>query len=180
MVLWVTAQRNLHRRYLHKQDVQMRMARTILVPIEGSPLSTKALELALTDYPDADVVVCHVMDPIGSGFGLFEVMRPRFDDGSPPGSVSPEYWREWHEKARERADEVFEDGRALADEHDRDIETVLEFGEPDSVIVEYAETHDVDRIVMGSHCRTGAERFLVGSVAKKVINRAPVPVMVVR
>lgn len=58
--------------------------------------------------------------------------------------------------------------------------TVLEFGDSDDVIVAYSDEHDVDRIVMGSHCRSGAERFLLGSVAETVLRRAPVPVMVVR
>ncbi|MDG5760215.1 universal stress protein [Natronococcus sp. A-GB1] len=156
------------------------MTRTVLVPTEGSPLSMKALETALTDYPDADIVVCHVMDPIGSGLSLLDVMRPTFDDGSPPGSVSPEYWREWHKRAESKAQAVFDDAREIAAEHDRSVETVLEFGEPDDVILEYAEGHDIDRIVMGSHCRTGAERFLLGSVAETVVKRAPVPVLIVR
>ncbi len=154
------------------------MAKTVLVPTEGSPLSTKALETALTDYPDAEIVVCHVMDPIGSGLSLIDVMRPTFDDGSPPGSVSPEYWREWHEKAEAKAAAVFDEAQEIAGDHD--IETVLEFGEPDEVILDYADDHDVDRIVMGSNCRSGAERFLVGSVTERVIRRSPVPVMVVR
>lgn len=156
------------------------MATTVLVPTEGSPLSQKALELALADYPDAEIVVLHVMDPIGSGTSLIDVMRPTFDDGSPPGSVSPEYWREWREQAERKAEVVFEDARETATEHDRSIDTVLEFGEPDDVILEYAEENDVDRIVMGSHCRTGAERFLLGSVAETVVRRAPTPVMIVR
>ncbi|MDQ2052417.1 universal stress protein [Natronolimnohabitans sp. A-GB9] len=156
------------------------MSRTILVPTEGSPLSTKALETALADYPDAEIVVVHVMDPIGSGLSLIDVMRPTFDDGAPPGSVSPEYWREWHEKAESKAKAVFDEARETAAEHDRRIETVLEFGEPDAIILEYAEERDVDRIVMGSHCRSGAERFLLGSVAETVVKRAPAPVMVVR
>ncbi len=154
------------------------MTKTVLVPTEGSPLSTKALETALTDYPDAEIVVCHVMDPIGSGLSLIDVMRPTFDDGSPPGSVSPEYWHEWHEKAEAKAAAVFDEAREIAADHD--IETVLEFGEPDEVILDYADDHDVDRIVMGSNCRSGAERFLVGSVTERVIRRSPVPVMVVR
>ncbi|MFD1564246.1 universal stress protein [Haloarchaeobius amylolyticus] len=156
------------------------MSRTVFVPTEGSPLSTKALETALMDYPDADIVVCHVMDPIGSGRSLIDVMRPTFDNGAPPGSVTPEYWREWREEAEAKAETVFDDARELAADHDRTVETVLEFGEPDDIILEYAEGHDVDRIVMGSHCRTGAERFLLGSVAETVVRRAPVPVMVVR
>ncbi|MDR5672590.1 universal stress protein [Halalkaliarchaeum sp. AArc-GB] len=156
------------------------MVQTVLVPIEGAPLSMKALEVALTDYPEADIVFCHVMDPIGSGLSLIDVMRPTFDDGAPPGSVSPEYWREWHEKATSKAETVFEEARNIAGDHGERVETVLEFGDPDEVILEYAEENDVDRIVMGSHCRSGAERFLVGSVAKRVVRRAPVPVVIVK
>lgn len=156
------------------------MPKTVLVPTEGAPLSRKALETALSDYPDAEIRVYHVMDPIGSGLSIVDVMRPTFDDGSPPGSVSPEYWREWHERAESKAQEVFDDARETAAERDHSVETVLEFGEPDELILEYVEDHDVDRIVMGSHCRSGAERFLLGSVAETVVRRAPIPVMVVR
>jgi len=155
------------------------MARSILVPTEGSPLSSQALETALADYPEADVLVLYVMDPIGTEVGLLDVMRPKFDDGAPPGSVSPAYWEEWYESARAAAEEVFADARATAAAQDRTIETVLEFGKPAEVILEYSEAHGVDRIVMGSHCRSGAERYLLGSVAERVVRRAPVPVMVV-
>jgi len=156
------------------------MAGTVLVPTEGSPLSQKALEVALSDYDEAEIVVLYVMDPIGSGLGIVEVMRPRFTDGSPPGSVSREYWAEWYESARDEAEAVFADARRTAEEYDRTVETVLEFGRPADVILEYSDDHDVDRIVMGSHCRTGAERFLLGSVAETVVRRASMPVVVVR
>jgi nucleotide-binding universal stress UspA family protein len=156
------------------------MPMNVLVPTEGSPLSTKALEVALTDYPDASITVLHVMDPLGSGLTIFDVMRPKFRDGVPPGSVSPEYWREWHDEAEENAETVFESARELAAEHDAEIRTVLEFGKPADVILEYGDEHDIDRIVMGSHCRSGAERFLLGSVAETVVKRAAAPVTIVR
>ncbi|MGM0592120.1 MAG: universal stress protein [Halobacteriota archaeon] len=156
------------------------MSIRVLVPTEGSPLSMKALEVAMTDYPEAEIVVLHVMDPIGTGLSIIDVMRPKFDDGAPPGSVTPEYWEEWHDRAEERAEEVFRSAREVAEGHDHSVETVLEFGEPDAVIVKYVDEHDVDRVIMGSHCRIGAARFLLGSVAEAVLRRASVPVMVVR
>ncbi len=48
------------------------------------------------------------------------------------------------------------------------------------IFLEYSDEHDVDRIVMGSHCRSGAERFLLGGVAETVVKRAAIPVMIVR
>jgi nucleotide-binding universal stress UspA family protein len=48
-----------------------------------------------------------------------------------------------------------------------------------SEICDYARDHDIDMIVMGTHGRTGLTRFLIGSVAEKVVRHADVPVMVV-
>lgn len=156
------------------------MAQRILVPIDGSPLSSKALEVALSDYPDTTVTVLYVMDPIGSGFNIVEVMRPKFTDGAPPGSVSMEFWNEWYESAHEKADGLFDAAQELADEFDVTLATAVEFGDPKHVIVEYAEEHDMDRIVLGSHGRSGATRLVLGSVAETVTRRASVPVLIVK
>ncbi len=47
-------------------------------------------------------------------------------------------------------------------------------------IVEFAKDHEVDLIVMATHGRTGLNRFLIGSVAEKVVRRAPCPVFTLR
>lgn len=45
---------------------------------------------------------------------------------------------------------------------------------------EYAEKHQVDVIVLGTHGRSGLTRFFIGSVAEKVVRRAPCSVLAVR
>lgn len=47
-------------------------------------------------------------------------------------------------------------------------------------IVEFAEDQAADLIVMATHGRTGLERFLIGSVAEKVVRRAPCPVFTLK
>ncbi len=47
-------------------------------------------------------------------------------------------------------------------------------------ILAYADEHDVDLIVMGTHGRRGIKRFLMGSVAEKVVRSAKCPVLTVR
>ncbi|HKK26544.1 MAG TPA: universal stress protein [Gemmatimonadota bacterium] len=49
-----------------------------------------------------------------------------------------------------------------------------------AVILEYAEEHDIDLIVMGTHGRRGLRHLLLGSVAEEVVRRAPCPVITVR
>jgi nucleotide-binding universal stress UspA family protein len=53
-------------------------------------------------------------------------------------------------------------------------------GKPSEAIVQTAQEKNADLIVLGSHGRTGVERFLMGSVAERVIVLAACPVLVVK
>jgi len=53
-------------------------------------------------------------------------------------------------------------------------------GEPADVIAQYAKEKNADQIVMGTHGRGQIGTALLGSVASKVIHRAPVPVLLVK
>lgn len=53
-------------------------------------------------------------------------------------------------------------------------------GSPAAAILRIAAELDVDVIVLGTHGRTGVARFLLGSVAEKILRGAPVPVVTVR
>ncbi|MES3516143.1 MAG: universal stress protein [Natronomonas sp.] len=63
---------------------------------------------------------------------------------------------------------------------DVETRTAVEWGEPYEVILEYADEHDVDIVVMGTHGRTGIDRYLIGSVAERVIRKSDEPVLTVR
>jgi len=60
------------------------------------------------------------------------------------------------------------------------VETVVRFGNPAAQIIDYAETNDIDMIVMANHGRTGPSRILFGSVAARVIASGVKPVLMVR
>ena len=47
-------------------------------------------------------------------------------------------------------------------------------------ILRYANTSEMDIIVMGTHGRTGIDKMLFGSVAEKVVKAAEIPVMTIR
>ncbi len=53
-------------------------------------------------------------------------------------------------------------------------------GTPFEEIVRFARDKDIDLIVMGTHGHTGLAHLLMGSVAEKVVRRAPCPVLTVR
>jgi len=58
--------------------------------------------------------------------------------------------------------------------------SLLTKGRPYEQIVNLAKESNVDLIVMGTHGRRGTERFLIGSVAERVIEYSPCPVLVVK
>jgi nucleotide-binding universal stress UspA family protein len=146
------------------------MTQRILVPFDGSDQAITALEYALTQFSDADITVVHVIEAGGvSGMGT--------------GYMAPHYGEAFaaeREAAEDRAEQLFEEAQAHADEYGVTLTTATESGRPVREIIGYTEENDIDQIVIGSHGRSGASRLLLGSVAETVVRRAPVPVIVVR
>ena len=61
-----------------------------------------------------------------------------------------------------------------------DFERHHRIGEPAVEILNFAQDHHVDLIVMGTHGRKGLSRMLMGSVAEKVVRKAGCPVLTYR
>lgn len=141
------------------------MSDRILVPFDGSPPSEQALEYAFEKFPAADVTATYAI-PVSEGY--WEAFQD--SETHAPGET----------EARERGETLLEQASALADEHDRSLSTHLSSGKPDQEIVETAVEGEYDAIVIGSHGREGVSRVLLGSVAERVVRRAPVPVIVAR
>lgn len=80
-------------------------------------------------------------------------------------------------QARESVETVDERARAASVP---DTETAVEYGLPYEAIQSYVEDEDVDLVVMGTHGRSGIARYLLGSVAEKLVRTSPAPVMTVR
>ena len=148
------------------------MSRTILVPVDGSPLSWRALEHALEIVDDGTIVAVHVLDPTDPGYSLAEDVDVRTE----PQHGSPE----WYDRASEKQQQLFEEVRDRSAAHDVEIQTDDVTGDPGREIPEYAAANDVDHVVIGSHGRTGPTRVLLGATAERVARRSPVPVTVVR
>jgi len=60
------------------------------------------------------------------------------------------------------------------------VDTVVEWGNPKSKIIDAAAQWHADLIVLGSHGRTGLDRFLTGSVVDTVMRHAHCSVELVR
>ena len=142
------------------------MLSQILVPMDDSDHASQALEYALDNYPEAEVTVLHVVGVPSMMMG--EVTALALED-----DIS--------EAAAKRAQPVFERAHEIADERDREINTIVGIGHPARKILDRAEEYDT--IVLGAHgadWSRATRRFLVGNVTETVSKRAPIPVIIVR
>jgi len=62
----------------------------------------------------------------------------------------------------------------------RQVITAVREGNPTAEITDYAREHDADVVAMGTRGRHGEHRFLIGSVAERLVRTCPVPVLTVR
>ena len=60
------------------------------------------------------------------------------------------------------------------------VEAVIQIGDAASSILDYAERNDIDLLVMATHGRSGLARVVYGSVAERVLQHAPCPLLLVR
>jgi nucleotide-binding universal stress UspA family protein len=92
-----------------------------------------------------------------------------------PAEVPPPYQPE------ESPEVLWERLRAIQPENPEvAVEYHMRVGDVADEIISQAQVTQSDLIVMGTHGRTGLSRLLMGSVAEKVLRRAPCPVLTVK
>ena len=139
------------------------MYKKILVPTDGSEFAKKAQKhaLFLAGVSGAEIVAVSVTEN-------------NFVNGLP----LDEEVKQLNEMLKERSEENLKEFDKL-NENDVKINHVVREGSPAKVILEVASEEDVDLIVMGSSGKSGFDRFIMGSVADKVVNSAKCAVLVV-
>ncbi|AGN01504.1 universal stress protein UspA-like protein [Salinarchaeum sp. Harcht-Bsk1] len=133
----------------------------LLFPTDGSEGADRALDWAIG-------LAAHYAAPLHALFAA---------DASPfPTTVRSKQLLQALESAGNDAIEaVRERGEA------RDVEVVgaVASGAPGPTILEYCEDEPIDLVVMGTHGRSGLDRYLLGSVTEHVVRHGDVPVFCV-
>ena len=75
--------------------------------------------------------------------------------------------------------EALKQVESLSQEKGVAFESVVVEGNPGSEIISYAESAKMDIIIMGAVGRTGLDKFLLGSVAEKVVRNSKIPVLTI-
>ncbi len=144
---------------------------TILLPTDGSECSAKATTyaLSLAKQYGGRVVALHVIDQRWE-----EQTRTVFAE------VGPELPRKIRVGYEEEARRILREVTDAAARAGVPAETRVLTGIPSEDIVRVARELPADLIIMGTHGRAGMSHLLLGSVAEKVVRRAPCPVLTVR
>jgi len=139
------------------------MYKKILVPTDGSEFAKKAQKHAL-----------FLSKMSGAELIAVSVTENNFVNGLPLDDEVYQLNQILKEKSEENLKEFDE-----LNEDNLKITHIVREGSPAKVILEVASEEDVDLIVMGSSGKSGFDRFIMGSVADKVVNSAKCAVLVV-
>ncbi|HLA79729.1 MAG TPA: universal stress protein [Vicinamibacteria bacterium] len=138
--------------------------RRILCPCDFSVFSERARDhaIGLAQWYEAELSILHVVPHAAGVWAYPPSVTPSTLEPVPRDQVQAELGR--------FAEPATRAGIPSA--------TVIADGNPAAKIVEQARAGAADLLVLGSHGRSGLERWAVGSVAEKVLRRASCPVMV--
>ena len=142
------------------------MFRKILVPEDFNDLARRPLEIALE--------LAHAG---GGKVVLFSVVDDSFPNPDILSFQLP--WADYHRHLRDEATKRLEELKRQVGGGET-VEVCVVRGQPARAIAEFADTEKCDLVIMATHGTSGLHHALVGSVTRKVIHHATVPVMIVR
>lgn len=140
--------------------------KNILIPTDLSEYARHVLPYAVefARAYDAKIILAHVVDAHWVG----PVASAEF-----PGMVEDQI-----ERSKEAAADAMQ--AMCAELGDAEVESQVLIGSPHVEIVRYARSEEVDLIILATHGRTGLAHALIGSVAEKVVQMAPCPVLTIK
>jgi nucleotide-binding universal stress UspA family protein len=139
--------------------------RQILCPVDFSPFARRALDYAavLARWYEAELTVLHISPLMPTLFGMEPAVNA--------ATLAP-FDRE--ALGRELLKFVGETANATPRP-----QLLVRSGPAAATVLGYAVENNTDLIVLGTHGRTGFERFMLGSVTEKVVRKATCPVLTV-
>jgi nucleotide-binding universal stress UspA family protein len=148
-----------------EQDMANEFYRNILIATDGSENTQRAIAygIEIAKLSGATIHALYVVDT--SSFSSIPM-----DSG----------WEEMYEILRKEGEKAVFEVKGRGETAGVEVREVLWEGHPSTEIINFAENNDIDLIVMGTLGKTGLDRFLLGSVAEKVVRNSKVPVLVVR
>lgn len=140
------------------------MYKKILVPTDGSEFAQKAEKHAL-----------FLAKTTGAGIYALSVTENNFVNGLP---LDDEVYQ-LNQLLKQRSEDNIKEFEEMDETSGIKFHGIIREGSPAKTILEVAKEEDIDLIVIGSSGKSGFDRFIMGSVAEKVVNAAKCAVLVI-
>lgn len=140
--------------------------RKILVPLDGSDNSERALDAAifLAKKSNAKIICLYSINivPIAET-QMFDPLRCQIEE-------------------KKYAEKVMQKAKTTCAQNDVDFTKEIEFGMPGNTILNFIKDKNkkIDLVVMGSRGQSGLKEIFLGSVSNYVLHKSPIPVLVVK
>ncbi|WP_136717757.1 universal stress protein [Halorientalis salina] len=134
----------------------------VLVPTDGSEGADRALASGI-DLAAAIGATLHVLTVVETASLGFDA-RSKVKDADLEAT----------------GNEIIADATERAEASVDDVTTSVRHGRPYREIRSYVDDNGIDLVTMGTHGRTDFSRYVLGSVANKLVRSSPVPVLTVR
>ena len=156
------------------KEKEIRMYKKIMVPLDGSDLAECVLphlEAIARGCQIASVVFIRVVDPglppanfpVGDEFGLYKTD-----------------WEQLRKHREKEAEDYLKKLESRLNYSWVQVHTRVVAGKVAETLADYATHNDVDLILIASHGRSGISRWVMGSVADRLLRSACVPVLMIR
>ncbi len=148
--------------------------RRILVPVDGSKTSLRALSFAinLAKFTKSKIIALHVLPTDVSSLSIIELMKP----------LSSIQSKGFELKLGKRGEKIIESASNRCKQNKIEFSSKIIKGNPgyDTINFAHDKKNSIDLIIMGSRGEGHAEEILLGSVSYHVIHKSKIPVMIVK
>lgn len=144
----------------------MQNIRTVLVPLDGSDNSFRALDVGifLSKKLNSDIALMYCVS-------IFPSIEVQIMD---PIKCQIE--------ERKYAEQILEKAGQICEKNGISFRTVIDYGSPGYTLIRFlkAKSNKIDLVVIGSRGRSAVKEVFLGSVSNYVLHKSPIPVMVVK
>jgi len=156
------------------KEKELGMYKKIMVPLDGS-------ELAECVFPHLETIArgCQVPTVV-----FVRVVDPGLPPANfPSGGDFGLYKTDWDQLKKHRqieAENYLKELRSRLNYKWVEVESEVLAGKVSETLADYATKNDIDLILIASHGRSGISRWVLGSVADRLLRSACVPILMIR
>lgn len=149
-----------------------------MVPLDGSRLAECVLphvEAFIKGFNVSDIILARVIEPVKPDFRTYDsVIDDSFIE------ETQKLWDNLEERGKTTARNYLDPLAQHLKEKNTAVHPEILIGDAAKTLADYAESQDIDLIIMASHGYSGIRRWIMGSVAEKLFRSVSVPVFMVR